>query len=315
MANCIIYIASASYASKWRETIKNHQADVRNTCSRDTVYEVNQQSFANWQRVMGLAMTTYPGAHAGRAQAPAAVPGNPAPPATPASPVPPAPLAVEAAVWGLHQELQLRVALPMLRLREDREDPKPKKPNHGKKQKQPKERKDSKGDRDSTHQAGKGNKQSRHNQAGARSSPMERPRTITAPVSLLCASTSTAVPPRNSQPSTSKGSFNAGTTGITGTTLSQRVIHPPLARLLPVHLPATRLHHSSDKTPAGKGQPTRTAELLSGKHGSTHATQAELPKGLCSSSCTATAAPSQKGSRTSKDWSIRRKDNLWSWCD
>lgn len=50
------------YASKWRESIRSHQKDTRNSCSDQTpVYEVDAASFASWKRTLGVAIDTYPG--------------------------------------------------------------------------------------------------------------------------------------------------------------------------------------------------------------------------------------------------------------
>lgn len=49
------------YGSKWRESIRKHQTDARNSCDRDgPVYEVDRESFASWRHILGVSLTTYP---------------------------------------------------------------------------------------------------------------------------------------------------------------------------------------------------------------------------------------------------------------
>lgn len=50
------------FGSKWRESVRKHQADSKNICYRDgPVYEVDQASFPTWGRILQLPVVPYPG--------------------------------------------------------------------------------------------------------------------------------------------------------------------------------------------------------------------------------------------------------------
>lgn len=50
------------FGSKWRESVRKHQADKRNCCDPEgCMYEVDQASFATWRRVLNVPVVPYLG--------------------------------------------------------------------------------------------------------------------------------------------------------------------------------------------------------------------------------------------------------------
>lgn len=55
-------LCPCGFNSKWRESVRSHQKDDRNSCSsKGPVYEVDSQSFASWQRTFRTPLSSYPG--------------------------------------------------------------------------------------------------------------------------------------------------------------------------------------------------------------------------------------------------------------